>query len=344
MQKSELNGKRILVTFLMYLGDLLLTTPFIYALRQNCPDSHITMLVDEKLKDVVAHNPYLDAVITIDKKGRDDSKLALVRFAQKLSAQNFDAVINLHPNERCSFIVALTTTKQRLGAAHGLLKWRWDSYTPLNRHIHAVDMYLDVLKQLGMTQLVNNGLEFFTDAEADAQASEFWRAHSVNEQDKLIGFNIGSAVVTKRWAPERFAQVAEALAAEGYKIVFFGGSMDAQMVAEATQYMKSNPIVATGEFSLGALAAAMRRCELIITNDSGPMHVAISQRVPIVALYGPSHVELYGPYTKHATVVTAEPPCLGCAERMKHQCADLQCMTRLQPEQVLRAAKKMLKQ
>ena len=69
----ELNHKKILVTFLMHLGDLTLTTPFIRALRQAAPDSHITMLVDEKLKDVVLHNPCLDEVITIDKHGRDNS-------------------------------------------------------------------------------------------------------------------------------------------------------------------------------------------------------------------------------------------------------------------------------
>ena len=99
------------------------------------------------------------------------------------------------------------------------------------------------------------------------------------------------------------------------------------------------PIIATGKFSLGELAAAMGRCKLIITNDSGPMHVAISQKVPIVAMYGPSHPKLYGPYTKKATIVTAQPPCRGCTKGMKHKCADLRCMRDLTVEQVLNAVK-----
>ena len=81
----------------------------------------------------------------------------------------------------------------------------------------------------------------------------------------------------------------------------------------------------------------MRRCALIITNDSGPMHVAISQKVPIVAMYGPSHPDLYGPYTDLATIVMADPPCNGCADGMKHHCDDMQCMTRLTVDQVLAA-------
>ena len=106
--------------------------------------------------------------------------------------------------------------------------------------------------------------------------------------------------------------------------------------------MKSTPIIATGAFTIGSLAAALQRCDLLITNDSGPMHVAISQHVPVVALYGSSLVKLYGPYTDDAIVVTAVPPCMGCASGMKHKCDDMQCMTRLTVEQVVEAADKML--
>lgn len=338
----ELNGKKILVTFLMHLGDLTLTTPFIHALRKAAPDAHITYLVDEKLKDVVLHNPYLDEVITIDKKGRDNSILGLMACARKLSSMNFDVLINLHPNERCSFICALTKCKLKTGTTHTIFKPMWDVFTPLNRKIHAADMYLDVLTQLGVKNLEHNGFEIFPSDEHFKNAEEFWRNHGVFCSDKLIGFNIGSAVVTKRWAPERFAQVADHFAEKGYKPVFFGGTMDEEMVQEAISFMKATPVVATGSFTIGTLAAAMRRCSLIITNDSGPMHVAISQKVPIVAMYGPSSPKLYGPYTKDATIVTAQPPCLGCASGMKHKCDDMQCMTRLYVEQVIEAAEKML--
>ena len=338
----ELNGKKILVTFLMHLGDLTLTTPFIHALRKAAPGAHITFLADEKLKDVVLHNPYLDEVITVDKKGRDNSVLALMACARRLSKMDFDIVINLHPNERCSFICALTKTGLRVGATHTMFRPLWDIHIPLDRTIHAADMYLDVLHELGVKELEHNGLEIFPSAEHIEQAENFWRNNGVFATDKLVGFNIGSAVVTKRWAPERFAQVADTLAEKGYKPVFFGGTMDEEMVQEAVALMKTTPVVATGAFTIGALAAAMRRCSLIITNDSGPMHVAISQKVPIVAMYGPSSPKLYGPYTQDATIVTAVPPCMGCVTGMKHKCNDMQCMTRLTVEQVIEAAEKML--
>lgn len=338
----ELNGKKILVTFLMHLGDLTLTTPFIHALRKAAPDAHITFLADEKLKDVVLHNPYLDEVITIDKKGRDNSLLALTACAHRLSKMKFDVLINLHPNERCSFVCALTKTKVRAGTTHTLFKPLWDVFTPLDRHIHAADMYLNVLTQLGVEKLEHNGLEIFPSEEHQQSAADFWREHGVFTSDRLVGFNIGSAVVTKRWAPERFAKVADILAERGYKPVFFGGTMDEEMVQEAVSHMQTTPVVATGSFTIGTLAAAMRRCSLIITNDSGPMHVAISQKVPIVAMYGPSSPKLYGPYTEDAIIVTSQPPCLGCASGMKHKCDDMRCMRELTVEQVVEACEKQL--
>ena len=106
--------------------------------------------------------------------------------------------------------------------------------------------------------------------------------------------------------------------------------------------MRYTPIVATGSFTIDILASALKRCELFVTNHCGPMYVAVSQNVPVVALYGSSSSKIYGPYTDNAVVVTANPPCMGCAGRMKHKCDNMQCMKNLTVEQVVEAAEKML--
>ncbi len=331
----------ILVTFLMHLGDLVLTTPFLHVLRKAAPQAKITYLVDEKLKEVVQYNRNIDEVITLDKKGRDNSFGALWRYAQGLKARRFDALISLHPNERCSFLCAASGAEYKVGAVHRLLQPFFDEPLRLDRTKHAADMYVEVLAKLGVSDCSHNGLEMWTDPEHDEAARRFYAEYDLGDAP-LVGFNIGSAVLTKRWPSERFAKVADTLAERGYRTVFFGGTMDRELVEATTSQMKSSPIIATGVFSLGELAAAMRRCSLIITNDSGPMHVAISQRVPIVALYGPSSPKLYGPYTERATVVTAQPPCPDCGLQMKHTCPHLRCMKELTVEQVLSAADKWL--
>ena len=213
----ELNGKKILVTFLMHLGDLTLTTPFIHALRKAAPDSHIAMLVDEKLKDVVLFNPYLDEVITIDKKGRDNSILALIACARHLSKHKFDVLINLHPNERCSFIDALTSVKLRTGTTHTIFKWRWDVFTPLDRTMHAADMYLDVLKQLGVKDLTNNGLEIFPGERHLKEAADFWQAPGVTDKDwQTTSFGrLSSCISRNAFTVSELALIADRSAASG---------------------------------------------------------------------------------------------------------------------------------
>lgn len=171
----ELANKRIIVTFLMHLGDLILTTPFLYVLRRAAPGAHITYLVDEKLADIVRHNPNIDEVWTIDKKGKDNNIPSLLAMSSRISAGSFDVLINLHPNERCSFIDAFARVPLKLGASHFLFRTCFSPYIKLNRTIHAADMYLDVLAKIGVKNLKNNGLEVFPGDEDKAFVAGFWR-------------------------------------------------------------------------------------------------------------------------------------------------------------------------
>ncbi|WP_301859052.1 glycosyltransferase family 9 protein [uncultured Megasphaera sp.] len=300
----NLRHKRIIVTFLMHLGDLVLITPFLQVLRRHAQGSDITLVVDEKVADVVRYNPNVDHVVTVDKKGKDNSIGALWHIGRKLHQNHYDVLINLHPNERTSFLATVIQAREFLGMSHFLFRPFMDRYTRLDRiHLHAADMYMNVLEQLGIDDYRNDGLQLFTCPAWDKRAHDFYADQGVTKDRRLIGFNIGSAVPQKRWPPQRFAAVADYFAGQGYGCVFFGGSMDKAMVQEAASFMESRPIVATGKFSIGELAAAIRRCSLFITNDSGPMHIAVSQGVPVVALYGPSNPKLYGPYTDKAIVL-----------------------------------------
>ena len=300
----ELNGKRIVVTFLMHLGDVVLTTPFIHALRKIAPDSHITYVIDKKLADIYRCNPYIDELIEVDKKGVHNSISGLNQIAKQVrNAGPVDVLINLHPNERTSYLAWKIGAKKTTGMSHFLFQPFMTKVTRFNRKtIHAAEMYMNVLEQLGYA-VEHAGLELFTSPEWEETARKFYESHGVVDTDRVIGFNIGSAVPEKRWPKERFAHVADTLAKEGYTIVFFGGPMDVEMVQDVLDVMEEPAIKGAGAFSIGELAAAMRRCICIITNDSGPMHVAVSQKVPVVALYGPSNPSLYGPFTEDAIVL-----------------------------------------
>ncbi|MCH4179113.1 MAG: glycosyltransferase family 9 protein [Megasphaera sp.] len=300
----NLRQKRIIVTFLMHLGDLILITPFLQVLRRHAQDSDITLVVDEKVADVVRYNPHIDHLVTIDKKGKDNSVKALWHIGRQLHENQYDILINLHPNERTSFLATVIHAKEFVGMSHFLARPLMDRYTRLDRrHFHAVDMYINVLAQLGIDDYRNEGLQIFTCPQWERKAADFYAQHGVANGDVVVGFNIGSAVPQKRWPSQRFAAVADYFADQGCRCIFFGGTMDESMVQNAVSKMKHRAIIATGQFSIGELASAVRRCSLFITNDSGPMHVAVSQHVPLVALYGPSNPKFYGPYTDNAIVL-----------------------------------------
>lgn len=336
-------AKTILVTFLMQLGDLVLTTPFLTALRKAVPEAKIVYLIDEKWLDIVKCNPDIDEILTIDRKGKDRGFPALWTYSAQLKERNFDYVINLNPSERCTFLAAFSGAKYKTGATPALFKYFFDKRLTLDRGLHAADMYLDVLRQLDVKDLSNDGLKIVAEKSAVQEAQSFYEKNGVQSGDSLVGFNIGSASATKCWLPERFAQVADHVAEKGCKPVFFGSAGELKMVKQTLDKMQTNSyLVATGGLSVGGLVAALNRLDLLVTNDSGPMHVAISQKVPIVALYGPSKPDLYGPYKADKTfVVRAVPPCDGCEDRMKHVCPDMKCMKNISVRQVNDAVDKL---
>ena len=152
----NLRNKKIIVTFLMHLGDLILITPFLQVLRRHAQGSEITLVVDEKVADVVRYNPNIDHLVTVDKKGKDNSVRALWRIGRHLHQHHYDILINLHPNERTSFLAAVIHAKQFVGMSHFLVRPLMDRYTRLDRiHLHAADMYINVLAQLGIDDYRN---------------------------------------------------------------------------------------------------------------------------------------------------------------------------------------------
>jgi len=336
-------AKTILVTFLMQLGDIVLTTPFITALRRAAPQAKIVYLMDSKWLDILEANPDIDEILTIERKGQDDNITALWNYSRKLKKRHFDLLINLNPSERCTFLAAFSGASYKAGASPVVFRPWFDKFLRLDRKKHAADMYVDTLRELGAETLSHDGLKVIPAKAHEEEAARFLAACDIQPGDKVIGFNIGSASPAKCWYPDRFAQVADKLADEGYKILFLGSLVEMTLVDAAIRHMKNKPLIATGKFRIGVLVPVIRRLNLLVTNDSGPMHIAVSQKTPIVALFGPSHPELYGPYNvADATVIVAEPFCAGCKKRMKHRPDDMSCMENISANRVYAAAHALL--
>ncbi|EKU70886.1 glycosyltransferase family 9 protein [Selenomonas sp. F0473] len=341
--------RNILVINLMHLGDLMLVTPVLRTLRHNYPAARITLLADKLLADIVRENRHVDACLFIDKKGKDNSLLGILRYAVKLRKENYDLVVNLHRNERASALAALSGGRRIVGYAKPGFSLAFDSVSPdQNKIMHEIRSHYAALRDAGVIGEIDDaGLEMRIPAEAEAEAERLWTARFA-AGDKVVALNIGASWMTKRWESGYFAAVADTYLARGYHIAVMGGPTDVEIVRVCVERMRErgNPRlhVFTGKVSLGVLAGLLRRCVLFITTDSGPMHVGVAMNVPVICMFGASPIPGFYPYDEKSVSVRAPVPCHPCRI---HECPltgdeHMMCMKRMPPELILAYADRLL--
>ncbi len=340
---------KILVINLMHIGDLLLTTPVFRTLRTNFPDSHIALLADKKLADLVKLNENLDECLFIDKKGDDNNIPNFVHFIKKVRDRHFDLVINLHRNERASTLAAFSGGKKIVGYAKPGFSLFFNKVLPnLNQTEHQVDSHFDVLREaLGIDKIDDRGLEMWIDDEAKFTAEKIFAAN-YPAGTKVVAFNIGASWMTKRWIDSYFAECADILIKRGIGVAFLGGEMDKGIVAACVEQMrhKDNPLlkVFTGDFSLAELAGFLDNCAVMLTTDSGPMHVGVARNIPVVCMFGASPVLGFSPYDSKDIAIQSPVSCHPCG---KHICPNsgeenFACMKKIPVDVVMKCVDELL--
>lgn len=333
--------KNILIINLMYIGDLLFTTPLLHVLRRQFSESEIAMLADEKNAWVLKYNPNISELIGIDKKGYHNKLPNYIKLIRSIRQRKFDLVINLHANERASAIAAFSGAKEIVGFSSFGLGVMFTKLAKECTDVHQADAYLEVLRTIGVKDFSNNGLEIWTDQASQIKADSLWPEAFAGI--KVIGLNTGGSWPTKRWTQDGFAELADKLLENGYGIVFFGGPMDkgdvAAIIAKMVNRDNSLLKVFTGETSLLEMAALVKRCEALVSGDSGPMHIAVAQKVPVISIFGPSNIVRYNPYKQQDAVLKSNQSCLGCGE---HYCDHHRCMTDITADDVYDALLKRL--
>ena len=341
--------ENILVINLMHLGDLMLMTPVLRTLRHNYPAARITLLADLLLADIVRENRHVDRCLFIDKKGKDDSFLGILRFAMKLRKEKYDLVVNLHRNERASALAALSGGRRIVGYAKPGFALAFDTVSPdQNKIMHEIHSHYAALRDAGVIGTIDDaGLEMWLPPAAEEEAAR----HSPEQddaQDHVVALNIGASWQTKRWESGYFAAVADSYLMRGYHVAMMGGLMDVEMVDACVEQMqeRAHPHLHlfTGKVKLGTLAGLLRRCALFITTDSGPMHVGVAMNVPVLCMFGASPIPGFYPYDAKSISVRAPVPCHPCRI---HECPltgdeHMMCMKRMPPELILTYADKLL--
>jgi heptosyltransferase-2 len=339
--------KRILIVRTDRIGDVLLSTPVIKALRDKYPQAYIAMMVSPYARDIVEGNPYLDKVIIYDKDGAHKSWFNSLKFSRGLKRKKFDLALILHPVNRAHLVTFLAGIPKRVGYDRklGFLLTDRIKHTKHRGEKHEVEYNLDLLRHLNIEPL-DKDLYMPVKPESEKWVGELFKREDIDETDKLLAIHPAASCPSKVWPAERFAQATDNLAQSyGFKVLIVAGPKDLQAAEAVAEHMRSSVINLAGKTSVSQLASLLKRCVLFISNDSGPVHIASSLGIPVIAIFGRNQAGLsprrWGPLGLKDRVLHKEA---GCIECLAHNCQkQFACLKAITVEDVVSTADEILK-
>src|SRR5437870_9057565 len=314
--------KRILVRGTNWIGDAVLTTPALMAVRKGFPQARIALLAKPAIAELLHGHPAVDEIVLYRDPGPHAGLGGKLTLARLLRRGRYDLAMLVQNAFEAAALTALAGIPNRYGYAtdgRSFLLTHRVPLTPKTRRSHQVHYYLELLRPLGI-QVEPEPPTLRTTPDEDAEAIEHLCAFGVDAKKVLIGLNPGSVYGTaKRWLPERFAEVADRVAAEhGGVVLIFGGHGEEELGAALAGRMEAPTVVLSGRTTVRRLMALIKQCRLFITNDTGPMHIATAFGVPTVAIFGPTD-----PRTTSPLASGHEPG--------RHPVARSPCLVRVRP-------------
>ncbi len=329
------NFRKILIIDLAYIGDLLMATPAISEIKKHYPGADITVLCSGTSAHVLLRNPSIDDIITMDKKKAGG--LAPFHMAPILRTKGFDAAFVFHRAFGSALMAFLAGIRTRIGFSTEGRGWLLTNRLRLDTSRHRSDNDLALLESFGLDVDFNAPLVFNTDP-ADERFPEETLGEDVVAKGYFV-INPNGSWETKRWPVERFCQLTARLAADfDLTPVGIGSESERDRVDEALGGLGVNLAGRTDFSKLGVLC---RKAGVVITNDSGPMHIAAAVGARLVALFGPTSPDRCGPRSDRAVVISQSGlDCLGC---YKKQCPiDFPCMMGIDVDKVYNTVRSIL--
>jgi lipopolysaccharide heptosyltransferase I len=330
---SALERARILLIKPSSLGDIVHAFPVVSAIKTQWPGSHITWLVKRQWADLVERAEGVDRVWPVEMTVR-----SWIREGRALRAQRFDIAIDLQGLFRSAIVARFSGAPTRIGFANGRegSPWFYTQRIPvLSPDIHAVDRYLSVAAALGASLSGKPQFEFKWSEKDTATVRELCRRKGFLVDRPWIAINIGARWPTKRWPLASFAAVVDQLYETQHDPIVMIGDADERACTNKLRALTDRPFIdLSGEIPLGFLPALLSKATAMITNDSGPMHIAAALGVPVVAIFGPTSAARTGPYGDGHQVLTSRIPCSPCFSRVCRHDSELECLHLIKPTQV----------
>lgn len=338
---DPLTIKDILVIKLRYVGDVLLATPCLQAIKENLPHAKVTVVVNKGTEAILQNHPCVDDLVAVDRRSFVQGCRAIMR----LRKRRYDLVLDLTDGDRSAIMTWLVYARHRVGynAEH---RWRGRCYDRIVHGdpdaMHTVDYYLRAVKEIGL-DLGPHAPTLFYSPDDEKYADELLVDHGIDREQELVMIHPGSRWAAKSWLAERFAAVADTIqVSRSTRVVFAGSEQERVRVKNIQAQMLTTSVSIVGQTTVLQLAAVMKRCVLFLGNDNGPMHMAAAVGLPVVALFGPTDPKVWGPWGEGHRVFFKDLDCRACFVP-GCQLGSQSCMAKISVDEVMEAVSDCLK-
>ena len=364
--------RKILLIKLSAVGDVVHTIPVLNKLRRRYPMAQLDWMVTPSIAELLRHHPAISNIIEFERDAwsrpwRFTPFASYARLAAKLRAGGYDLVVDMHGQFRTAALTLATGAPARIGfdrprarvwdasprkfpeqarkhAWQGAREGSWMAYThhiPVpTLDLHAVDRYLNVGPILGLDREPAD-FSFPIPQSAVSRVEALLAERGVNRTDIVI-MAPGTIWETKHWGTEKFAEMAGHFLSKGLAVILIGSRRE-RVVCEEVAALAPGAIDLAGMTSLSELAALIRRSAISVTNDSGPMHLAVALDRPVVSIFGPTDPVWIGPYRRADAVLHADLECSPCyLRKLKHCHHDHACMRSVSAPAVIERAERIL--
>jgi len=338
---SSLN--KILLIRLRRIGDVVMTTPAVAALRRALPLASLSYIVEEPLRRLVEGNPDLNRVMAVPPA---QSTAAFLGFIREIRREKYDAVLDFHGGPRAAWMAWLSGAKFKVGYELKYKSVFYDIRVPRSRpegRIHSVESHFNLIRALGIQIEEPLPPLFLPPArtEEKEKIDQFWRANGLSAAMVTI-LHVGAGNEFRDWGTESLTALAGQLIGHaGVKVVLVGAVGDGKRAERIREKAPRSILSLVGQINLSELGEVIGRAALFVGPDSGPMHIAATTRTPIVALFGPTLPANFSPWKAEATLIEKDLDCRPCKQR---RCLtdDFRCIRTITPDEVLAACSKHL--
>ncbi len=329
------------------IGDVLMSTPLVKAIRLQYPNAHITYIVGKWSQDAIKTNPNVDAVMTYDddiifKQKKEDVKKLIAR----IKAQNFELAFVLDKAWQFNALAYMAKIHFRIGFDRKGEGFSLNKSVPFEGKKYELEYYRDLAIVAGIAEPPRE-MQFYYSKKDTAKAVAAYKQHKLIPKKTVVlipggARNPGQELAQKRWPAQHYGRLADQLLAMKYQVVLLGGPTDKDILEAVSRNMKNKKaVIISGKLALSQTAAFLSLARLTITHDSGPMHLAAAVRCPLIAIFGPTDLMRFAPLSAHVIHdFKACPPCYDIYGNLSNQKGSLALISL---DTVLAEATKMLR-